>query len=245
MPSPLLVSPEQIMQEKDELARRGIELGREVLAVEYADGVAFIAENASSTLNKVSEVYDRIAFAGVGSFQEYDPLRMVGIEHSEVKGYTYSREDVTARWLANLYSQYVGNVWRQFDAKPLEIELLVAEVGEPGISPTRLYRISYDGRLSEDKNVSVIGGKAEALRSWLLERFAEGLALDAAVRLALDALRTVREGDETDQDEAEGAREEISSERLEVAVLDRHRGRRKFRRLASEEIADLIGDVAS
>jgi proteasome alpha subunit len=236
MPSPLLVSPEQIMSEKDELARKGIRLGREVLALEYADGVLILAENTSLTLNKISEIYDRIGFAGVGNFQEYDPLRMVGIEQAEVKGYTYSREDVTAKWLANLYSQYVGNVWRQFDAKPLEIELLVAEVGETREAGNRLYRISYDGRLADDRAVSVIGGRREALHAALAERHEPSMALAAALRLAVETLRGSR------QDEPGESDAPIGSQTLEVAVLDRTRARRKFRRVPKEEVAVLIGD---
>ncbi len=147
------------MTEKDELARKGVQFGRDVIAMEHADGIAFVAENASRTLNKVSEIYDRLALAAVGNIQEYDLMRMVGIEQAEVKGYTYSREDVTARWLANLYSQYIGNVWRQFDTKPFEVELLIAELGEPGYSSNRLYRISYNGILADDEHTAVIGGK--------------------------------------------------------------------------------------
>lgn len=230
MPSPMFISPEQIMQEKDEIARRGIERGRDVIALEYAEGLVFVAENTSATLNKISEIYDRIAFAGVGIYQEYDPLRTLGIEQAEIKGYTYSREDVTAKWLASLYSQVVGNVWRQYDSKPLEIELMVAEVGDLGGTSNRLYHISYDGRLSEDHRVSVIGGKAEHLRPWLLERHNPRASLGEALRLALEALRSVR----AEEDEP------LTPERLEVAVLDKTRGRRKFRRLAREEVAALL-----
>jgi proteasome alpha subunit len=229
----MFISPEQIMQEKDEIARRGIERGRDVVGLEFVNGIAFVAENTSATLNKISEIYDRIAFAGVGIYQEYDPLRMLGIEQAEVKGYTYSREDVTAKWLASLYSQVVGNVWRQYDSKPLEIELMVAEVGEPEVAPNRLYRISYDGRLSEDRHISVVGGKAEQLRAWLVERHDPRAPLASVVLLALNALRTVR----AEEDEP------LTSQHLEVAVLDETRGRRKFRRFTQDEIAALLADA--
>ncbi|MDA1190842.1 MAG: proteasome subunit alpha [Candidatus Poribacteria bacterium] len=232
MPSPFMVSPEQIMQEKDELARKGIQLGREVVALEYDDGIVFIAENASATLRKVSEIYDRIAFAGVGNYQEYDPLRTAGIEQAEIKGFTYSREDVTARWMANLYSQTIGNVWRQFDTKPLEIELIIAEIGETGFSTNRLYRISYSGSLIDDQQYSVIGGKYEDIRKWLKDHYEAELSLDAAVRLAVNALRDVRK----DQDDAP----EVNADRLEIALLDGSRNRRKFRRLTKDEIAAML-----
>ena len=232
MPSPFMVSPEQIMQEKDELARKGIQLGREVVALEYDDGIVFIAENASATLRKVSEIYDRIAFAGVGNYQEYDPLRTAGIEQAEIKGFTYSREDVTARWMANLYSQTIGNVWRQFDTKPLEIELIIAEIGETGFSTNRLYRISYSGSLIDDQQYSVIGGKSEDIRKWLKDHYEAELSLDAAVRLAVNALRDVRK----DQDDAP----EVNADRLEIALLDGSRNRRKFRRLTKDEIAAML-----
>ncbi|GIX06280.1 MAG: proteasome subunit alpha [Candidatus Poribacteria bacterium] len=232
MPSPFIVSPEQIMQEKDELARKGVQMGREVVALQYENGLVFVAENVSATLYKISEIYDRIAFAGVGNYQEYDPLRIVGIEQAEVKGYTYSREDVTARWLANLYSQVIGNVWRQFDMKPLEVELLVAEVGEPNDGfDHRLYRISYSGQVADDRNFSVIGGKSGEIRRWLEEHFRPNLPLDEAIRLAVRALESVRDR------EAEGP---LTAERLEVAVLDVTRGRRKFRRIPREELTERL-----
>jgi proteasome alpha subunit len=235
MASPMLISPEQIMQEKDDLARKGIRLGREVVALEYEHGFVLVAENASSTLHKISEIYDRIAFAGVGNYQEYNPLRTAGIEQAEVKGYTYSREDVTARWLANLYSQAIGNVWRQFDTKPLEIELLIAEVGEPGYSSNGLYRISYNGQLQDDRGLSVIGGRADEIRTWLEERFEEALPLDRCVRLAVEALDAVEDDGESDS-------ESLTSGRLEVAVLDESRGRRKFCQIPRDAIAKLLNE---
>ncbi len=231
MASPMLISPEQIMQEKDELARKGIGLGREVVAMEYEHGLIMVAENASATLHKISEIYDRIAMAGVGNFQEYNPLRTAGIEQAEVKGYTYSRDDVTGRWLANLYSQAIGNVWRQFDTKPLEVELLIAEVGEPGYTSNSLYRISYNGQLNDERGIAVIGAKADEIRSWLEERFEEGLPLERGLRLAVEAFEAAQEG----QDEES---EPLTSERLEVAVLDETRSRRKFRQVPRDVIAE-------
>ena len=232
MASPLFASPEQIMNEKNELAREGIKFGRDVIALEYAGGIAIVAQNASRTLYKISEIYDRVAFAAVGSVPEYDLLRTVGIEQAELKGFTYSREDVTGRWLSNLYSQYIGNVWRQFDAKPFEVELMVAELGEPGYAHNQLYRISYNGILQDDQRFSVIGGKANAIAAWLEERYEAELPLAAAVRLAADAIQHAQEP---------GA-EPVSSGGLEAAFLEEARGRRKFRRAAREELADALGE---
>ena len=237
MASPLFASPEQIMNEKDELARKGIQFGRDVIAMEYADGIAFVAENASRTLNKVSEIYDRLALAAVGNIQEYDLMRMVGIEQAEVKGYTYSREDVTARWLANLYSQYIGNVWRQFDTKPLEVELLIAELGEPGYSSNRLYRVSYNGILADDEQLAVIGGKSKEIREWMDDRYESGLALTDVIRLGVQALNATREKTEDD--------ESLTADKLEVATLNETRGRRKFERIARDDVSNLLDDSPS
>ncbi len=237
MASPIFASPEQIMTEKDELARKGVQFGRDVIAMDYEGGIAFVAENASRTLNKVSEIYDRLSLAAVGNIQEYEVMRTIGIEQAEVKGYTYSREDVTARWLANLYSQYIGGVWRQFDTKPFEVELLIAELGEPGYSTNRLYRISYNGILADDEKTAVIGGKAKEIREWLAERYEDDLSLPDVVRLGVQALDATRE--------SEGEDDRLAADRLEVATLAESRGRRKFRRMPREEIAGLLEDAAS
>lgn len=232
MSTPLFASPEQIMNEKNELAREGIKYGRDVAALEYAGGIAIVAQNASRTLYKISEIYDRVAFAAVGSVPEYDLLRTVGIEQAELKGFTYSREDVTGRWLSNLYSQYIGNVWRQFDAKPFEVELIVAELGEPGYAQNQLYRISYNGVLRDAQRFCVIGGKANLISAWLDDNYEPGLTLHAAVRLAADAIQHAQTSDE----------EPISSGGLEAAFLEESRGRRKFRRAQREELAEALGE---
>jgi 20S proteasome alpha/beta subunit len=92
------------------------------------EGIAIVAENPSETLRKVSEIYDRIAFAGVGKYNEFDQLRVAGIRAADLKGYQYSRDDVDARSLANQFAQILGNIFTH-EMKPLEVEILVAEVG--------------------------------------------------------------------------------------------------------------------
>ena len=234
MAASLFASPEQIMNEKNDLARAGIQFGRDVIALEYEDGIAVVAQNASRTLYKISEIYDRVAFAAVGSVPEYDLLRTVGIEQAELKGFTYSREDVTGRWLSNLYSQYIGRVWRQFDAKPFEVELMVAELGEPGYAQNQLYRISYNGILRDDERFSVIGGKAEEIVAWLEDRYEDGLSLGGAVRLAAQAIQQAQEENDP-----------VGSAGLEAAFLEESRGRRKFRRARREELAAALGETAA
>jgi proteasome alpha subunit len=220
MSMPFYVAPEQFMKDKADFARKNIARGRPLVASVYADGILICAENQSKSLHKVSEIYDRIAFAGVGRYNEFDSLRRAGVQHADVKGYQYSREDVDARSLANLYAQYMGNVFTH-DMKPLEVEILVAEVGpEPGTD--QLYHILYDGSVVDEDRFTVLGGEADAITGRLTEGFEPNSPLPAAIRKATHALTADREPVAAD---------------LEVAVLSRTNGRRAFRRLEDDEVA--------
>jgi proteasome alpha subunit len=215
-----------MMKDKADYARKGIARGKSVIALEFTDGIAFVAENPSATLHKVSEIYDRIAFAGVGKFNEFEQLRIGGIRLSDVKGYSYSREDVTAKALANAYSQSLGNIFTT-EMKPYECEILVAAVGETP-EQNELFHILFDGSVSDRQEWVAMGGQAEALGTYLKEKYPKKLPnLNAAVKLGDEALRTV-----------EGR--EMPAEHLEVAVLDRTRPRRKFRRLTVAQMQNSL-----
>ena len=225
MPLPYYVSPEQMMKDKAEYARKGISRGRAIVAIEYSDGVLLVAENPSTLLHKVSEIYDRIAFAGVGKYNEFENLRIAGIRHADVKGYSYSRGDVTAKALANAYSQVLGNIFTQ-DIKPFEVEVLVAEVASNG-AKSEMYHILYDGTIEDEKNYAAMGGQAEELRRFLKDHYREGMTLAEALQLAVRALNATQNKTLTERD-------------LEVAVLDRTKSRRKFRRIPAEALAQLL-----
>ena len=224
MPMPYYVSPEQLMRDKADYARKGIARGKSVIIFEYTDGILFIAENPSVTLHKVSEIYDKIAFAGVGKFNEFEQLRVGGIRLVDVKGYSYSREDVTAKALANAYSQTLGNIFTS-EVKPYECEILVAAVGE-STAENELFHILYDGSVTDRQCFLAMGGQAEAIGEHLKGKYPaypEVPDLATALKLGHDALKTVEQAD-------------AGPEKLEVAVLDRTRARRKFRRLSNEEL---------
>ena len=209
------VAPEQLMQDRAEFARKGIARGRAVAVVRYADGIAMVADNPSTTLNKVAEIYDRIGFAAVGRYNEFEALRIAGIRHADLRGYSYDRRDVTGRSLAGAYSQQLGGAFAGAE-KPFEVELIVAEVGATADRDV-LYRISYDGVISEEDDLAVIGGNAEPIAARLRDGF------DAAAPL------------ETVIDRAAAA---LGAATLEVAVLERSTGRRRtFRRLSRGEAA--------
>ena len=226
MAMPYYVSPEQMMKDKADYARKGIARGKSVIALEYADGIMFIAENRSATLHKISEIYDRIAFAGVGKFNEFEQLRIGGIRLVDMKGYSYSREDVTAKGLANAYSQTLGNIFTG-ELKPYECEVLVASVGDK-TETNELFHILFDGSVTDRTGWVAMGRQAEALGSYLKEKYPKKTPTStAALKLGVDALKTV-----------EGS--EVGADALEVAVLDRTRTRRKFRRLVESELAKLL-----
>ncbi len=226
MPLPYYVSPEQMMQDKAEYAKKGIAKGRSIIAMEYEDGILLVADNPSASLYKISEIYDSIAFSGAGKYSEFENLRKAGIRHADLKGYMYSREDVTARSLANGYSQTLGTIFSQ-ELKPLEVEILVVQVGEPG-KPNEMYRISFDGSIFDEKGFTAIGGRAEALHVYLKERYKpEAMTLKAALGLCMSALESV-------------TNQKIAFEGLEVAVLDRTRQGRKFRRIPPPESREIL-----
>lgn len=225
MPLPYYVSPEQMMQDKAEYARKGIAKGKSIVALEYAGGVLVVAENPSASLNKVSELYDRIAFAGAGKYGEFERLRKEGIRYADMKGYTYGREDVTAKSLANAYSQVIGNIF-SMEIKPLEVEILVLEVGEEQAA-NEMYRIAFDGSIADEKGYTSIGGQAEELKLFLKDKFQEGLSLEAALQQATRALEAA-------------ASQKVKATHLEVAVLERARPGRKFRRIPPAELDSVV-----
>jgi proteasome alpha subunit len=224
MSMPFYVAPEQVMKDRAEYAQKGIARGRALVASTYDGGIVMVAENPSRSLHKISEIYDRIAFGGVGKYNEYDQLRVAGVRHADTKGFAYSREDVDARSLANLYAQYLGNVFTH-EMKPLEVEILVAELGGNG-EPDQLYHIAYEGTITDEERFTVLGGDAEAITNRVGAAWQADWDLAAALKAAVGALagpeRTLAAGD------------------LEVATLSRGNGRRTFRRVPEEELAQLL-----
>ncbi|MFL5755268.1 MAG: proteasome subunit alpha [Chloroflexota bacterium] len=221
------VAPEQLMKDRSEYAHKGIARGRSVIGLEYAGGLLFLAENASATLHKISEVYDKIAFAGVGKYSEFEELRIAGIRLADLRGYQYGREDVKARDLANAYSQALSTIFTQ-QMKPYEIELLVGEVdGET--DGTSIYHILFDGSVSDEDRYVAMGGHAEELTDALRDRYQAGWDLATTVRTAVQLLATVPET------------REVPAEQLEAGVLDRtSTDRRIFRRLTMDEISSYL-----
>ncbi len=236
MSTPYYVSPEQIRQDKREFVRLGIEQAKEVIALEYETGLLIMAENPRRTTFKVSEIYDRIALASAGRVSEYETLRVAGIREAEVKGYTYDREDVTAKWLTNLYSQHMGVIAQAWDTKPLEIELLVCGIDENPTGGSQIYQIVFDGTYEEKEKFAVIGGRAEAIETILKERYNENMALPEAVQLAARTFHII----ETDEPEPY----EITPETIEVACLDLNNGRRKFRRFSTEQLTEVLNHAS-
>ena len=215
MSMPFYVAPEQVMKDRADYARKGIARGRSLVAAVCHEGIVICAENPSSTLRKVSEIYDRIAFAGVGKYNEFGQLRIAGVRSADLKGFSFSREDVDARSLANQYAQILGNVFTH-EMKPMEVEILVAELGTSAESD-QLFHILYDGTVIDESDFCVLGGEAEAIRERLAAAWNAGGTLEAAVAASVAALA--------------GPDRELTSDELEVAMLERNGQRRCFRRL--------------
>ncbi len=232
MTMPFYVSPEQLMKDRADFARKGIGRGRGVVAVQYGDGIVLVSENPRS-LHKISEIYDRVAFAAVGRYNEFENLRIAGVRLADMRGYAYDRRDVTGRGLANAYAQTLGTIFSSGGEKPYEVEIFVAEVGDVARSD-ELYRITYDGQMVDEHGFAAMGGDAESVSTYLREHWTEAGSLADALSLAVAALGHGADGDR-----------QIPAHDLEVAVLDRTRTQpRKFRRLTARALRDVLGPDA-
>jgi proteasome alpha subunit len=231
MSMPFYVSPEQLMKDRADFARKGIARGRSVVVVQYADGVLFASENPSQALHKVSEIYDRIAFAAVGRYNEFENLRIAGVRLADMRGYAYDRRDVTGRGLANAYAQTLGAIFSSGGEKPYEVELFVAEIGDEPAGD-QIYRLTYDGQVADEHRYAVMGGAADTVASYLQEHYTEGAPLADALRVAVASLGHSDKGDRV-----------VPAEDLEVAVLDRTRSQpRKFSRIRPARLSQLLGE---
>jgi proteasome alpha subunit len=265
MSVPFYVSPEQVIKDKADFARKGIARGRSVIVLQYAGGLLFVAENRSRALHKISEIYDRIAFAAVGKYNEFENLRVAGVRLADLRGYSYDRRDVTGRSLANAYAQTLGTIFTETQ-KPYEVEIVVGEVGATA-HDDQLYRLTFDGSVGDEHGFVAMGGSADAITAALRERWSEGLDLDSAIRLAVELLGTApgaangtagagtaaaggasagSGGSAAEStpgaDGSAGSRDSrsLTPAQLEVAVLDRDRPRRKFRRISSQRLAEIL-----
>ncbi|WP_371501256.1 proteasome subunit alpha [Kitasatospora sp. NBC_00374] len=231
MSTPFYVSPQQAMADRAEYARKGIARGRSVVVLTYTDGILFVAENTSRALHKVSEIYDKIAFAAVGRYNEFENLRIGGVRYADLRGYSYDRADVTARGLANVYAQTLGTIFSSVGEKPYEVELIVAEVGRTD-QDDQIYRLTPDGSVVDEKNSIVVGGNADSIGNYLGQRHRVGMGLAEALKLAVDALARDPNG---------GSPRTLTPEQLEVAVLDRQRPQqRKFKRILGGQLSRLL-----
>src|SRR4051794_24473926 len=236
---PFYVSPEQLMKDRADFARKGIARGRSVVAVQYADGVLFASENPSQALHKVSEIYDRIAFAAVGRYNEFENLRIAGVRLADMRGYAYDRRDVTGRGLANAYAQTLGTIFSSGGEKPYEVEIFVAEIGDTP-ADDQVYRLTYQGQVTDEHRYAVMGGADELVAAYLKEHYTENATLSDALHVAVAAL-----GRGPDENSGNGSSSDrvIPASALEVAVLDRTRSQpQKSSGLRPARLEALLGD---
>jgi proteasome alpha subunit len=226
MTMPFYVSPEQVMKDRADYARKGIARGRSLVAMSVVEGIVIVAENPSRTLNKISEIYDRIAFAGVGKYNEFEMLRIAGVRQADLKGYSFAREDVNARSLANAYAQTLGQVFTH-EMKPYEVEILVAQVGT-GPDNDALFHILYDGTVMDEEGCTVLGGQADTIAEVLDQRYRTDIGRDDAIRLGAEVLAG-----------ADGTA--LGAAQLEVAFLDRAKERRAFERVRVPQLETVLG----
>lgn len=226
MNMPMYVSPEQLMKDRADYARKGITRGRTAIVSVFSDGVLLCAENPSNTLRKIGEIYDRIGFIGVGKYNEFDQLRVAGVRHADLKGYSFSREDVDARWLANQYAQTLGQYFTH-EMKPLEVEIAIAEIGEEPESD-QIFHLLYDGTVMDTETFVVIGGETETVRARLEESWKPNQPLETVLNQAVNALA--------------GPDRTLKADDLEVAVLGRGNGRRAFRRIENEALDEHLSE---
>ncbi|MGH3324953.1 MAG: proteasome subunit alpha [Streptomyces sp.] len=232
MSTPFYVSPQQAMADRAEYARKGIARGRSVVVLQYTDGIVFVAENPSRSLHKISEIYDRIAFAAVGKYNEFENLRIGGVRYADLRGFTYDRADVTARGLANVYAQTLGTIFSSAAEKPYEVELIVAEVGDAP-EDDQIYRLPHDGSIVDEHGSLAVGGNSDQINTYLEQRHRDDMTLAEAVKLGMESLARDNNGGER----------ELTADQLEVALLDRSRPQqRKFKRVLGSQLKRLLGE---
>ena len=229
MTVPFYVSPEQIIKDKADYARKGIARGRSVVVLQYEGGILFVAENPSRSLHKISEIYDRIGFAAVGKYNEFENLRVAGVRLADMRGYAYDRRDVSGRSLANAYAQTLGSIFIE-TTKPYEVELVVAEVGDAA-SEDEIYRLTFDGSVADEHGYVAMGGQADEIAAALATSWHPGMSLEEGITVAVAALGA-------------SATTAPGPDQLEVAVLDRSRPRRTFRRVSGDRLATILGVAA-
>lgn len=229
---PFYVSPEQLIKDRADFARKGIARGRSVVVMSYAEGIVFVAENHSRALHKVAEIYDRIGFAAVGKYNEFENLRVAGVRYADLRGYSYDRSDVSARGLANAYAQTLGAVFTQ-ESKPYEVEIVVAEVGRLA-DDDQIYRLTYDGSVADVHGFVAMGGAAEAIEEGLRAQWSADSSLAQALQLAVGLLA---------KDPGGGPDRVLDEAQLEVAILDRQRPRRTFRRVTGPALTALLDGI--
>ncbi|MGF1663160.1 MAG: proteasome subunit alpha [Kineosporiaceae bacterium] len=240
MSMPFYVSPEQLMKDRADYARKGIARGRPVVVLTGADGICFVSENPSNALHKISEIYDRIAFAAVGKYNEFENLRVAGVRYADLRGYSYDRTDVTARGLANAYAQTLGAVFTQ-ESKPYEVEIVVAEVAAAQ-EADQMYRLTYDGSVADERSFVAMGASADQISEHLRRDWRAGLPMADALRLAVTALRGAGAGAPAGNggEAAPAAARDVPVTSIEAAVLDRHVPRRAFRRLSAADLEAVL-----
>jgi proteasome alpha subunit len=246
---PFYVSPQQQMQDKANYAQQGVARGRSCVALQYADGILLVAPNSSKALHKISELYDRIAFAAVGRYNEYENLRKAGVTYADIIGYQYDRTDVSARGIANYYAQQLGTIFTESN-KPWEVELVVAEVGDQP-DADQIYRITFDGSVTDEHGFVAFGGDAAKVSAVLKDRYSDGMTLAEAFAAALDALSALTppaaspasSSAQGSTQQGNGERVELTASQLEVAILDRSRDHRKFRRIRAARLEDLLAEA--
>jgi proteasome alpha subunit len=230
--APYYVSPEQLMKDRADFARKGIGRGRSVVVLQYQDGILFVADNPSHALHKISEIYDRVGFAAVGRYNEFENLRIAGVRLADMRGYSYDRADVTGRGLANAYAQTLGTIFSSAAEKPYEVEIIVAEVGDSS-AEDQIYRLTYDGSVADEQGFAVMGGATESAAQLLRAADPSSRSLDEAIRLAVEALAA---------EPGETPSRSVDPDQVEAAVLDRTRSsKRKFRRLSDAAILSVLG----
>jgi proteasome alpha subunit len=235
MSMPFYVSPEQQMRDRADYARKGIAKGRSAVAMQYADGILFVAENRSPALHKIAEIYDRIGFAAVGRYNQFENLRIAGVRLADTRGYAYDRRDVTGRALANAYAQTLGSIFSSPAELPVEVEIIVAEVGASA-EDDQIYRLTFDGSIADERGYAAMGGSADQVGDYIGEHYRDGISLSGALRLAVDAL-----GHDSG---AEPRR--LEPDQIEVAVLDRTRlQQRKFKRITGETLGRILAETSA
>ncbi len=253
---------QQTLRQKADYVLDRLREGSPVVGISAQEGVLLCTVRRSQ--RKIFEIYDRLAFAGLGNPSDLEAVRQLAVDFAHAEGFQRSPQDVSIQRVVGFA---VSPALKRHFSDPLRLPLvlcgLFAQVGDAS-GDDLFYILNYDGEFSLVKHYAAVAGAAH-----VAERMKEALgdlkkpptyeaALEAAIRAWAIGFWESRHGASEKKESSHGELEvvkppkerewrELLSQELkegavvEAALLERQtRRERRFRLLSEEEIKPLL-----